>query len=56
MKAAKRFFGIAPFRYYALADGVAAILARATRGSLCAPRPPNEHINPNNAFGFSKSL
>jgi len=41
MKTAKRFFGIAPFRYYALADGVAAILARATRGPLCAPRPPD---------------
>ena len=26
---------------YALADGVAAILARATRGPLCAPRPPD---------------
>ena len=41
MRTAKRFFGIAPFRYYALADGVAAILARATRGPLCAPRPPD---------------
>ena len=52
MKAAKRFFGIAPFRYYALADGVAAILARATRGPLCAPRPPNEHIVQLELFEF----
>jgi hypothetical protein len=52
MKAAKRFFGIAPFRYYALADGVAAILVRATRGPLCAPRPPNEHMNQLELFEF----
>jgi hypothetical protein len=52
MKAAKRFFGIAPFRYYALADGVAAILMRATRGPLCTPRPPNEHINQLELFEF----
>ena len=52
MKAAKRFFGIAPFRYYALADGVAAILARATRGPLCAPRPPTEHIVQLELFEF----
>jgi len=38
LKVAKRFYGIAPFRYYALADGIAAILVRATRGPLCAPR------------------
>ena len=41
MKAAKRFFGIAPFRYYAIADGLATILVRATRGPLCAARPPD---------------
>ncbi len=52
MKAAKRFFGIAPFRYYAPADGVAAILIRATRDPLCAPRPPNEHMNQLELFEF----
>lgn len=40
LKAAKRFFGVPVFHYYALADGIAAILAHATRGPLCLPRPP----------------
>jgi len=52
LKVAKRFFGIAPFRYYALADGVAAILVRATRGPLCAPRPPNRHTDQLELFEF----
>jgi len=42
LKAAKRFFGVPVFHYYALADGIAAILAHATRGPLCLPRPPDE--------------
>jgi len=41
LKAAKRFFGVPVFHYYALADGIAAILAHATRGPLCLPRPPS---------------
>jgi len=52
LKVAKRFYGIAPFRYYALADGIAAILVRATRGPLCAPRPPNEHMDQLELFEF----
>jgi hypothetical protein len=52
LKVAKRFFGIAFFRYYALADGVAAILVRATRGSLCAPRPPNQRTDQLELFEF----
>jgi len=52
LKVAKRFFGIAPFRYYALADGIAAILVRATRGPLCTPRPPNEHMGQLELFRF----
>jgi len=40
LKAAKRFFGVPVFHYYALADGIAAVLAHATRGPLCLPRPP----------------
>lgn len=41
LKAAKRFFGVPVFHYYALADGIAAILAHATRGPLCLSRPPD---------------
>jgi len=40
VKAAKRFFGVPVFHYYALADGIAAVLAHATCGPLCLPRPP----------------
>jgi len=40
LKAAKRFFGVPVFHYYALADGIAAILAHATHAALCLPRPP----------------
>ncbi len=32
----QRFFGIPPFRFYALADGIKQILAR------CSPSPPAE--------------
>jgi len=34
MKAAKRFYGIAAFRYYAIADGIAYILRRVGKGPL----------------------
>lgn len=37
---AKRFFGVPPFHYYALADGIAAILAHATVGPLRAHTKP----------------
>ncbi|MFQ6103199.1 MAG: hypothetical protein ACE5OP_02780 [Candidatus Glassbacteria bacterium] len=32
--AAKRFFGIPPFRYYALTDGMAAILSQSIVGPI----------------------
>ena len=43
-KLAKRFFGVPDFHYYALADGIAKILARCGKGPLRShgPRPPNE--------------
>lgn len=43
-KLAKRFFGVPDFHYYALADGIAKILARCGKGPLGShgPRPPNE--------------
>jgi len=44
---AKRFFGIPPFHYYALADGIAAILEHATTGPLGAhkqPRSPSSQL------------
>jgi hypothetical protein len=41
MRAAKRIFGIPAFHYYAVADGIAAILSRSSKGPLCAsPAPP----------------
>lgn len=43
-KVAKRFFGVPDFHYYALADGIATLLARCAKGPLRsrAPRPPND--------------
>ena len=43
-KVAKRFFGVPDFHYYALADGIANILARCAKGPLRSrgPRPPNQ--------------
>ena len=43
-KMAKRFFGVPDFHYYALADGIATLLARCAKGPLRsrAPRPPND--------------
>ena len=40
---AKRFFGVPDFHYYALADGIAALLRRTGQGPLLRrkPRPPN---------------
>jgi hypothetical protein len=38
LKAAKRFYGIASFRYYAIADGMAYILRRLGKGPI-APSP-----------------
>lgn len=38
LKAAKRFYGIASFRYYAIADGIAYILRRLGKGPI-VPRP-----------------
>jgi hypothetical protein len=39
LKAAKRFFGVPEFHYYALADGIAAILSRSSKGPLCGSPP-----------------
>jgi hypothetical protein len=39
LKAAKRFFGVPDFHYYALADGIAAILSRSSKGPLCGSPP-----------------
>lgn len=44
IRAAKRVFGIPDFHYYAIADGIAAILSRSSKGPLCAsatPPPPD---------------
>lgn len=43
-KLAKRFFGVPDFHYYALADGIATLLARCGKGPLRSrrPRPPND--------------
>lgn len=41
LRASKRFFAVPVFHYYALADGIVDLLAHATRGPLCAPRPPD---------------
>lgn len=38
LKAAKRFYGIASFRYYAIADGIAYILRRLGKGPI-VPQP-----------------
>lgn len=40
IKASKRIFGVPAFHYYAIADGIAAILSRTSKGPLCASPPP----------------
>jgi hypothetical protein len=40
VKVAKRFFGIPPFAYYALADGIATILSHCTAGPIGAHNQP----------------
>jgi len=40
LKAAKRFFGVPDFHYYALADGIAAILSQSMVGPLEAHKQP----------------
>ena len=45
IKAAKRIFGVPAFHYYAIADGIAAILRRCSKGPLCAPAPPKHTDN-----------
>ena len=40
IRAAKRIFGVPAFHYYAIADGIAAILRRCSKGPLCASPPP----------------
>jgi len=41
IKASRRLFGVAPFRYYALADGIAVILAHATCGPIRTKTTPH---------------
>jgi hypothetical protein len=45
IKASKRIFGVPQFHYYAIADGIAAILRRCSKGPLCAPSPPKHTDN-----------
>ena len=45
IKASKRIFGAPIFHYYAIADGIAAILRRCSKGPLCAPAPPKHTDN-----------
>ena len=40
LRAARRFYGIASFRYYALADGISYILSRLGKGPLCSTTVP----------------
>ena len=40
IRASKRIFGAPDFHYYAIADGIAAILERTSKGPLCASPPP----------------
>ena len=40
LQAARRFYGIASFRYYAIADGISYILRRLGKGPLCLSSPP----------------
>jgi len=40
LRAARRFYGIASFRYYAIADGISYILNRLGKGPLCSSAPP----------------
>jgi hypothetical protein len=40
IRAAKRIFGVPAFHYYAIADGIAAILSHCSKGPLCASLPP----------------
>jgi hypothetical protein len=40
LQAARRFYGIASFRYYAIADGISYILGRLGKGPLCSISPP----------------
>jgi hypothetical protein len=40
LRAAKRFFGVPDFHYYALADGIAAILSQSIVGPLGTHKQP----------------
>lgn len=42
LQAARRFYGIASFRYYAIADGISYILRRLGKGPLCLSTPPSD--------------
>ncbi len=45
IEASKRIFGAPIIHYNAIADGIAAILRRCSKGPLCAPPPPKYKDN-----------
>lgn len=52
-RVAKRFFGVPEFHYYALADGIAVLLARlGLRCPLCRPSPAMATPSAQCVFGF----
>ena len=52
-RVAKRFFGVPEFHYYALADGIAVLLARlGLRCPLCHPSPASATPIAQRVFGF----
>ena len=44
MTAAKRFFGVPDFRYYAIADGIREILQRCPRPGAAPLIPPSSQL------------
>ena len=44
MTAAKRFFGVPDFRYYAIADGIREIFSRCPRPDPSPPEPPSPQL------------
>lgn len=53
LKEAKRLFGVPEYHYYALADGIAAILSRSSKGPLCTSPPK---IPPDNQQWLFESI
>lgn len=53
IQAAKRIFGVPVFHYYAIADGICAILSRCSKGPLCASPTPTPTDNQRWLFNTS---